>query len=335
MGCMLNDKKFNFYVISDLNKDVFFTNRFDDFEEALNAFSKFESDNRKLPAMGIETPTGSLDLIHNINGDKVLVRDYLNIERFSKEVQAIKGEIERYAQRLVNEGAVEYRYSGTVVPWNDLSVKTIVPVVADFVPDTYCQDKILKAADGIAAVAINEILVNGNGWVKYDTFLNDPYKYVNNGVLKVDMVNVAYVNNGKYVGVDGQMDLSVDNFEAMADKINKPYFISVYDSDNRRLERRNFTVMSFDTLPEAVKAWYEVNANTEFTPGVCDRKNRCTCVFNGCDGNFKDISYEEAARIYGFDKVNDIDKLIHNATEVSKKTATESKVRDNVEFEHE
>lgn len=296
----IENKNLGFYVINDLNKDVYITERFVDFNDAVKAFLKLDSNNGKMPTMGVEVPTGSIDLIHKINGENVLVRDFLNIERFSRELQAVRGEIENFAKKLIDEGIVKYRYCHSILPWRDSPAKTIVPVVSGFIPDAYCNDKTLKAGDGIAATAINEILVDGEGWVNFKDFHKDPSKYIENGVLKVEKLNVAYVKSDRYVGVDGQMDLSVDNFEAMAEKINKAYYISVSDIKNSRYDRSNFAVLSFDTLPEAVKAWYAVNEKTEFTPGVRDRKAG-NCVFNGCNEKLEEISFEEAAKMYGFE----------------------------------
>lgn len=300
MSVNSKDYDFEFFVIDDLRKNDFHQEHFDNLKSAVELFGSLDGSGSKMPTLGVRVGSGSLDLIHRLNGENVLVSDYKNEQALSADVKAAINEIEAVAKELINEGAVRYRYSNVILPWRDYSVKVIAPIVPDFVPDAYCNDKILKAGGGIPATAINEIYLDGDGWVNYKDFLKDPSQYVENGVLKVESVNVAYVKSDRLVGVDGQMDLSVDNFEAMAEKLNKAYFISVPDVENSRYERSNFAVASFDTLPEAVKAWYEVNEKTEHTPGVVSKAEGC-CVFNGCNENLEEISYETASKIYGFE----------------------------------
>ena len=286
-----------------------------------------------MPVLGIQVDYGSLDLIHRLNGDYVLVTDHKN-EMVSPSIKSVRDYIENIANELINEGAVRYKYCHTISPRSHSSVKIISPIVTDFVPDVYCNDKILKAGDGLPTTAINEILVDGDGWVNYKDFLNDPSKYGDNGVLKVEQVNVAYVRSDKLVGVDGQMDLSIANFEAMAEKINKPYYISVSDQSCSRYDRSNFAVASFNNLSDAVKAWYEINEKTEYTPGVMDKEAGC-CVFNGCDNNFEEITYERAAEMYGFDKIENIDKLITDATQTVAQTDKDEYSKPFVEKDFE
>ncbi len=296
-----------FYVIDDLKKTGYHMEYFDNLDSAREQFGSLDGFDGKMPVLGVQVGTGGLDLVHRLNGDNVLITDYKKSDALSSDMKSVFNIIDAAANELINEGVVQFRSCHSILPWRDMPIKVIVPVTPDFTPDAYCNDKILKAGDGIPAVAINELFVEGDGWVKYKDILQDPSKYAENDVLKVEKVNVAYVNSEKLVGVNGQMDLSVDNFEYMAEKINKPYYISVSDMDNRRLERGNFAIMSFDTLPEAVKAWYEVNDKVEFTPGVMDKKAGC-CVFNGCNENFEEITYEEAAEIYSFELDDSLSK---------------------------
>lgn len=329
---------FEFYVIDDLRKQGYHMEHFDNLNGALELFSSLDGSEGKMPTLGIQVGNGGYDLIHRLNGENVLIRDYEKGKYLSDDINSLSNEMREITQFLIDNGIVGYEYCHSVIPrnWLHTDMSVVTPIEPDFVPDSYCEDKILKAGDGVPCTAINELFITGHGWVDFkDISLNDNImKYTDNGLIKVERVNVDYVKSDKLVGVDGQIDLSVHNFEVMADKINKPYYISVHVASYNRFERSSFAVMSFDTLPEAVKAWYEVNEKTEFTPGVRDRAAGC-CVFNGCNDNLEEISYEKAAEIYGFDKIGDIDGLIADAVKTAEKSVEDVKEKGNIELEKE
>ncbi len=328
-----------FYVANDLNKPGTHFETFDNVKQALDLYLSLDSQDGKMPVLGCQKDNSGVDLIHGVNGENILVLDYQN-KYMSNTIKNIVGELDDIVQHLINEGAVKYQYDKNFGPLSRSS-KVVVPVVSkeNEIENTYIADKVLKARDGFGWTAIDSCFVGGHGWVGGEELFNNPEKYCDNGMMKIMQVNVCYVRENKFVGIDGRMDISPADFVKMAEQIQKPYCISVYDKNNYNYQYNNlhnFTVASFDTLPEAIKAWYDINEKVEFTPGVVD-KAAGSCVFNGCDENFEAISYKQAAEIYGFtyEKVGDersIDMIINDASERSGASKTG---KENIEFEKE
>lgn len=332
---------FQFYVIDDLNKQGYHMEHFDNLMEAVNFFSNMDSANGKLPALGFQIGNYGLDLMHRINDRNVLVPDYKKIDVMSEDMKGIKAPIFEAVKCLVDECYVKHELANALLPkYLADGLNVVVPVsLGTFgMKDSYCKDKILKTAHKSGLDAIDSFFIEGHGWVGFQEVCKNPEEYSKDGVLKIDMLNVCYVFEKNLVGLDSRMDIKPSDFLMMVEDINKPYHISVYDKNEYNFQyknQHNFIVASYNTLPEAVKAWYDIDKRTEYTPGVV---RDGSCLFNGCDGNLKEISYEEAANLYGFDcdkekQEKSIDDIINDATRVSETSGFENKNKNDIEID--
>lgn len=334
---------FEFYVIDDLNKSGYHMEHFDKLMDAVNFFCNMDGSNGKMPALGFQVGTSGLDLMYKINERNVLVPDYKKMDVMSEDMQGIETPIFEAVKRLVDEGFVNHELANALLPKhlaNGLSVVVPVSLGTFDLKDSYCKDKVLKTTNKSGLDAIDSLFVEGHGWVAYQSLCFNPEVYCKDGVLKVDMLNVCYVLEKNLVGIDGRMDIKPSDFLKMVEDINKPYHISVYDENEYKHQyenQHNFIVASFDTLPEAVKAWYDIEERVKVTPGVVDKASG-SCVFNGSNGDLEYIPREDAAKVYGFVCDNEetkksIDDIIHEATRVSETSGSEIKNEKDIEFD--
>lgn len=128
------EKDYKFYVIDDLNKNVFNIKRFDNqhFEDALILFLNHPSKNGEMPAFGIENEGYSLDIIHGVNGEDVLVTDYRMKEALSPQLNSIYDDIEAVVNRLIKDGVVELEYNKDKTPGSK-RFKSIDKIIGDAV----------------------------------------------------------------------------------------------------------------------------------------------------------------------------------------------------------
>ncbi len=330
------DRNYKFYVIDDLNKNRFDLKYFDapNFEDAFASFVSQECQNRELPAIGISGPGFSLDMVHRVNGENVLVTDYRMKEVNSDGFNAVYSEIDEIVNKLVDTGIVKYEYSKAIkLP----DARVIVPVserVGEY-ENGYCDDKILKTTTVFGLDSINSAFIERHGWVGFEELCNKSYQYAEKGYITIGMLNVNYVTQKSLTGIDGQMDIKPCDFVRLLDKINKSFYISVFDEKlYGRRNSSNYIVASYDTLAEAVKAWYFVNGKVQYRPGVIDRSDYSN-VFNGFDHDLNPVSYEKASEIYGFDKKDDVDKIIDDALKVSKASGNKDVFKEEVDLEKE
>lgn len=313
---------FEFYVIDDLNKNNFHIERFKpaQIDDALNLFQSLTKDDKNLSCFGVQYATGSLDLVHRVNGDSVLVKDYLKVGQSTET--SIQGEIESAVARLVSEGIVKYSYAETIsVP----NAKVVVPIDndADLKMNSYCADKVLKTSHRSGLNSIDSLFVEGHGWVGFQELSQNAEKYSDNGILKVDMLNVCYAYKRNFVGLGGRMDITPSDFSAMANEINKPYALVAFDAVHYRHQYEgvhNFIVDSFNDLSDAVKAWYDAKDKRPDIPVFVQEQNgpgRASVVFNGVDEELNEISREQAAALYDFKDDVSLDSVLNKAKRAS------------------
>ena len=114
------EKNYKFYVIDDLNKNLFNIKRFEkqDFKEALDLFLNHPSGKGEMPSFGIENQGYSLDILHAVNGENILVTDYRMKEALSPQINSIYDDIEAVVNQLINDGVVELEYNKDKTPGN-------------------------------------------------------------------------------------------------------------------------------------------------------------------------------------------------------------------------
>ena len=107
------EKYYKFYVIDDLNKNVFNIKRFDKehLDDALVLFLNHPSKNGEMPAFGIENQGYSLDILHGVNGADILVTDYRMKDALSSPMKSIYDDIEAIVDELLRKGVVEFEYN--------------------------------------------------------------------------------------------------------------------------------------------------------------------------------------------------------------------------------
>lgn len=314
---VVTGRDFVFYVIEDLKKSVFSKSQFHSLNEALSSFQSVadnEENKSGLPALGVENGQFSLDLLHCVNGCKVLVNDYKQAD-LSEEMVALSPVLDKVVSYLVDEADVRHVYSRDLFSRVFPAPSVIVPIGGkpDGFENSYCADKRLKTIGG-GLDSINQLLIDGHGWVDYAVLLADATPYCKDGALTVFGVNVHYSLSKNLTGLDGQMDVSVSDFSRMLSDVNKEFSLLVYDARYGN----PYVVDSFDNLSDAVKAWYslpeEVSAQVVQTAGYHYKQ----VVFNGIDDNFEQIPREKAAREYGFEddrQPASLSDILRSATE--------------------
>ena len=311
---LMDMDKMRFYVIED-KENNFGIEYFDDVAAAHERFMESKVDAKKFPALGVSIGDGSLDLLHGVNGEAVLVPDiYWKDAMWSEPFKAAQGDIEDAARWLVMEGGgVLYEYQNDIVPpWLQGEVTVLVPVtMGEKAPGSYCDDKILKATVAAGFDAIDSLYLEMHGWVAYDELLRHPEEYVADGVVKVQYLNVNYALDRNVIGIDGQMDISPCEFKGMVEKFSKPYQLTAYDGakyTGQFRDKHEFIVGSFDSLPEAVKGWYELQERRR-VPALVQKTGERGVLFNGYDENDKRMLLRDAANKYGFEAAGLCDVL--------------------------
>ena len=301
---------FGFYVIDDLKKHDFKTKRFQSLNEAMAEFRAVESGAGGIPAFGVEVGAGSLDLVHRVNGNNVLVQEYKN-ENLSEAMVAVRGQLDKLAAFLRGEAGVTHTYCHAFFDRIGRSCPVISPIGKndDGFDNNYCANKRLKTVSGFGFDSINQLYINGHGWVYYKDIKEDPDAFCENGVMCVEGVNVNYIRKEKLVGINGQMDISVHDFIEMLQDVNKEFSLRVYDS---RLDN-SYIIASFDNIGDAVRAWYELPAELTAQVNQTIGYSYQQIIFNGVDDNFDEIPYEKAAEMYGFE-IKGVERLIADAT---------------------
>ena len=311
--------KYNFYVVSDLNSGhESVVEYFDDGATALARYLEMENSDEKLPALGIQTGDGGLDLIQGIYGENVLVRDYCRPGLvLSPEMQEAVNDISPFIEKCVLEGVAQREF--LTVRLAD-SYRAIVPVTLkrDDYDDGYCENKVLKTTNRSGLDAIDSLFVRGHGWVVGSDLLAEPEKYCQDGFIQVDAINAVYIRDKNVTGLDGRMDVCPTDFAKMVRMINKPYALVVYDSYDYTCQykgKHDYIVASYETLPEAVKAWYDYSDKHPDVPMYVghQERGRESSVFNGVNNDFEKISRAEAAAIYGFEDEKSVNERIADA----------------------
>lgn len=301
---------FGFYVVDDLKSRDYKINRFQSMNEALTAFRAAVSVAGGIPALGVEVGAGSLDLVHRVNGNYVLVQEYKN-ENLSDAMLAVRGQLDKIVAILKDEIGVTHTYNHVFFDRIGRSCPVIAPIGKkdDGFDNSYCADRRLKTVSGFGFDSINQLFIVGHGWVDYKKVREDPEAFCENGVICVEGVNVNYVLNKNFVGVNGQMDISVHDFSTMLQDVNKEFSLRVYEA---RLDN-SYIVGSYDNIMDAVRAWYELPAGLTAQVNQTIGYSYQQPVFNGVDDNFDEIPYEKAAEMYGFENEG-VERLIADAT---------------------
>lgn len=313
---------YKLYVIDNLNNAGCHVDYFDTAAEALKRYREHNNNSMEMPVLGIQAGNGSLDLIHGINGENILVPDYRRSTNLSQDMMNILDDVDDIVHQFILDGVVSWEYC--ITPIVD-SVRVTVPIPgnSDGYQDGYCQDKVLKTSRRTGRDAIDSLFVNGHGWVSYKDLWSNPDDYAKDGVLKVEALNVVYVLEKKVVGIDGRMDVHPADFARMVNNISKPFALIAYDDNDysyQYKDQHNYIVGSHDNISDAVKAWYDIklsHSNLNLYVGHAEN-GRESAVFNGMDDNFQAISYEEAAITYGFEEEKTVDRLIRDATNTAK-----------------
>lgn len=320
-----------FYVIED-KRNNFSIEYFEEIGTALERFQEAKVDAKKFPALGVRIGDGSLDLLHGVNGDAVLVPDYRHTDNFSEPMKAAEGEIQEAVRWLIEEKwAVTYEYQNDILPgWLQGDVTVLVPVtLGDEPKNSYCNGKVLKTELQSGIDAIDSLYIEMHGWVGYSELLKHTQEYAPEGFIKVPQMNVVYVQEKNVVGIDGRMDVAPSDFKAMVNDINKPYTLTVYDGTKYTGEFRgkhDFIVASYDDVASAVKGWYELQEKRQVPALVQNRETR-EVLFNGYDENNMRMSFEEAAKKFGFDGEG-LDERLLDAVERAGKTESKDNERD-------
>ena len=115
------EKTYKFYVIDDLNNNLFNIKRFDNehFDDAFKLFSTYSSRNGEMPSLGVENGGYSLDILHGVKGENILVTDYRMKDALSSQINLIYDDIEAVVNQLVSEGVVELEYNKDKSPGNE------------------------------------------------------------------------------------------------------------------------------------------------------------------------------------------------------------------------
>lgn len=227
----------SFYVIDNLRyrqdqtASCFKITRFDKLEDAVQAYCAMPKEYTSAiggSLSGGKFGVGEMDFVHRKNGDDVLVNDF----RFS----------ERWDHPLVNEAvqnlisAMHIEYESDCRMFGDKTVLVPLRQPADDHLDSYFMDKYLRPKDGAEQEvarkwgspemysashpmhsehllsAINEVFVEGQGWMKGQAFLEELHsidEYSSPERLKVCRININYVDmNDRW----GQGDLNPHQF---------------------------------------------------------------------------------------------------------------------------
>ena len=313
-----------FYVVDDLiSGHSGAVEYFDDVKGALGRYLALENNAERMPALGVQVGNGGLDLIQGICGENVLVPDYRRPGILcAPDMQDALDDIYEIVKMFVLEGVVRQEF--LTVPLVD-SVRTLVPVTMqrEDYEEGYCKGKTLKTSHRDGLDALDSLFITGHGWVVFSDLQANPEQYCKDGYLSVDAMNVVYIRDKNVVGIDGRMDVCPSDFAKMVERVNKPYVLVAYDAFDYNFQykgKHDFIVASYESLPEAVMAWYDFSDRNPGVPMYVGQKERGreVSVFNGKNADFESISREDAGRIYGFDADGKtVETLIADASERS------------------
>ncbi len=314
-----------YYVFEDMKRNLSFE-YFSDINVALERFEEFKNIPGKKPALGVQVEHGSLDLLHGINGETVLVRDYRDLlaggPNWSKPLKDASVDIQEAVRWLVLEKwCVRYEYQPELLPPQLQADITVLVPLNEGTVNSYCNGKVLKTTQSNGIDAIDSLYVEGNGWVAYNEFLKNPDVYISDDVLKVPMLNVVYVNEKNVVGIDGRMDIAPHDFAAMVNQINKPYSIVAYDAGNYNFQykdKHDYIVGSYESIPQAVRGYYEI-FNRKNVPLYVESKDsgKKVSIFNGMDKKLEGINYDKAKGMYGIEDSKGLDNILASAVKMA------------------
>lgn len=202
--------------------------RFDSLDEALQEYNSLPKE--YTTALGITLKEFSeLDFVHRVNGESVLVNDYKRNGNYIGN-----GLVLQVAQALVEKLGIEYEFDSLLfnshfskVPVSEsfarkfdfhyLDAAVLTPLQHSADLNSYFKDKYLRAEKGSGSLlsAINQVYVEGEGWVNGKDFLtrlNDLYMYRDSMRYKVNTLNVNYVDLNGY---EGQADIYPRDFKLL------------------------------------------------------------------------------------------------------------------------
>lgn len=205
----------SFYVVDHLPtmKNLY---RFDTVEEAIDKFKSLSAN--LYSAIGGKIDRFELDLIHRRDGKPVLVMDTERIQNpVWRESQQIQDAID-YAIAHLN---VQHQLS---FMFGDQYVSSIVDLerYSERELENYFHNKLLRPVDPKNLLtAINEVHVEGSGWLKLDAYLKQLAasrpKQPGQGAKAnfVTRLNIGYIDE---TGRTGQADLSTLHFKLLQEK---------------------------------------------------------------------------------------------------------------------
>lgn len=256
------------YFIYKNEGDLKTTNYYENFLDGINAYDEILNSCVKngkyyfgVESDFIDSQEGyCFDLIHMEKHRKenfvFLIKDYEN-HKNKKDFDTISTNI----KELKKHYSIEWKYcsligtKGCYIPIEDIH-------------NSYIEDKILlipiKKNKGFYESAINEVNVQGKGWI--------PYKELNESSKRfcISSVNVNYIKDN---GQTGQMDISSADAITMISSMKHSYqLIGCLDRRTSVEDGEYYPVLigSYETKEEAVKAFYNVDA--EFINKDCKKR---------------------------------------------------------------
>lgn len=151
--------------------------------------------------------TNCIDFIHRRNGESVLVNDFKKLDDWANN-----GLVKQAINTIVGQLGVEYESDISTLGYQ---CPVLVPLSNQDKINSYFQDKYLRPRstdEKNLLSAINEVYVEGDGWIEAKKFFSDLEKIAPSKETyrpKVTKYNVNYVDlNGHY----GQADISPADF---------------------------------------------------------------------------------------------------------------------------
>ena len=286
--------KMDFYVIDDMKK-AFDCEHFDNVASALERFQEVKADTSKFPALGVRVADGSVDLLHGVNGEAVLVPDYRDMSNFSEPMKEAEEDICEAVRWLIEDKwSVGFEYQNSILPaWGYSDVKVLVPLTIGNEPkNSYCNGKVLKATLSSGIDAIDSLYIENHGWVAYNELLKNSKEYAPEGFIKVQQLNVVYVREKNVIGIDGRMDIAPHDFAAMVSQINKPYSLVVYDKQDYLLQykdKHEFIVASYDKAPDAIQRMNDIGERTGNIPLIVQSRDSGHLISSYNGRNVEDV----------------------------------------------
>lgn len=291
---LIGMNKLKFYVIEDMHQG-FDCVYFEDVASALERFQEAKADTSKFPALGVRIGDGSMDLLHSVCGEAVLVPDYRDMSNFSEPMKAAEENIREVVRWLIEEKwCAGFEYQSSILPaWGYSDVKVLVPATIGNEPkNSYCNDKILKTTLSSGIDAIDSLYIENHGWVAYNELLKNTKEYAPEGFIKVQQLNVVYVREKNIVGIDGWMDIAPHDFSTMVGQINKPYSVVAYDKQDYFLQykdKHEFIIASYETASEAIKGMSDIRERTGNIPLIVQSRDSGHLISSYNGKNVKDV----------------------------------------------